>query len=61
MSSFLLFSSSWLSLAVLGAIACACGDTWASEIGPAFGDRTSILITTGSKVPAGKNNLNKLK
>ena len=52
--SFLFDFSSWLSLSVLGAIACACGDTWASEVGPAFGDGTSRLISTGSKVPAGK-------
>ena len=48
-----LCSSSWLSVAILGAIACACGDTWASEIGSAYGPGTARLITSGRVVPAG--------
>ncbi|XP_076811615.1 transmembrane protein 19-like isoform X2 [Clavelina lepadiformis] len=50
-----LYVSSWLSIAVLGAVASACGDTWASEVGAAVGKGTATLITTGETVPAGTN------
>nr|CAB3219999.1 A disintegrin and metalloproteinase with thrombospondin motifs 4 [Phallusia mammillata] len=49
------YTSSWLSVAILASIACACGDTWASEFGSAVGPSTSMLITSGKRVPAGTN------
>lgn len=52
-SKYTLWYSSWLSIAVVGSIACACGDTWASEIGSVMGNGYSTLVTTRKKVPAG--------
>ena len=49
------FTSSVLSIAVLGSFACSCGDTWASEIGTAISCHVPVLITTFTKVPVGTN------
>lgn len=47
---------SWLSIAFLGSMACACGDTLASELAPAFSSSRPRLITKPfSKVPRGTN------
>ena len=40
--------------ACLAALACSCGDTWASEVGSVIGG-TPHLITTWRKVPPGTN------
>lgn len=45
---------SLLSLAVLAALSCSCGDTWASEIGSVIGGKPR-LITSWSLVPTGTN------
>lgn len=47
------YVASWLSMSVLGAVACCNGDTWASEIGTVLGGGTPRLITTLRKVPKG--------
>ncbi|KAK3587910.1 hypothetical protein CHS0354_014424 [Potamilus streckersoni] len=50
------YNASWLSMAVLGSLACSCGDTFASEMGTVFGRLSSSrLITTFKKVPKGTN------
>lgn len=49
------FTSSVLSVAILGSFACSCGDTWASEIGTAISSHVPVLITTFTKVPVGTN------
>lgn len=47
---------SWLSLAFLGSIACACGDTLASELTPALTSAHPRLITNPLlRVPPGTN------
>jgi len=46
-------SSSWLAMAVLGALSCSCGDTLASEIGSAVGTWSPRLITNLQPVPRG--------
>lgn len=46
-------SSSWLAAAVLGALSCSCGDTFASEIGSAVGTWSPRLITNLRPVPKG--------
>lgn len=49
------YRASWLASAVLGALACCNGDTWASEIGSVWSDGSPRLITTWRKVPKGTN------
>ena len=48
------YSASWMSLALLGALACSTGDTWASEVGPVLSQSRPRLITTWEEVPAGE-------
>lgn len=46
----------WLSIAFLGSMACACGDTLASELAPALSSAQPRLITNPFiKVPKGTN------
>jgi len=47
------FSSSWLSMSLLGALACCAGDTFSSEIGSVIGSSRPWLITTFKRVPRG--------
>ena len=50
------YMQSWFSVATLGALCCACGDTFSSEIGSVFGSgKYARLITSFKKVPRGKN------
>lgn len=49
------YSASWFAMAVMGAIACSCGDTWSSEIGSVYSDRDPYLIFTFTRVPRGTN------
>lgn len=49
------YSASWMCLALLGALACSTGDTWASEVGPVLSKSKPRLITTWEEVPAGTN------
>lgn len=50
------YNSSLFSMAVMGALACSCGDTFASEIGTVFSvNTTPRLITSLRKVPKGTN------
>lgn len=47
---------SWLAIAFLGSMACACGDTLASELAPALSTSKPRLITNPLKiVPKGTN------
>eukprot|EP00118_Oscarella_pearsei_P029196 m.3889 g.3889 ORF g.3889 m.3889 type:complete len:314 (+) comp9935_c0_seq1:58-999(+) len=48
-------SSSIAAIGILVSISCACGDTWASEIGSTIQWGQPRLITTWQKVPAGTN------
>ncbi|XP_042191784.1 transmembrane protein 19 [Callorhinchus milii] len=49
------YTASWMCLALLGALGCCTGDTWASEIGSVFSSTKPRLITTWEKVPVGTN------
>uniref|UniRef100_T1JB19 Transmembrane protein 19 n=1 Tax=Strigamia maritima TaxID=126957 RepID=T1JB19_STRMM len=49
------YHTSWLSMAVLGALACSNGDTWASELGSVIGKGPPVLITSFKPVPRGTN------
>ena len=47
------YSASWMSLSLLGALACSTGDTWASEVGPVLSQTKPRLITSWREVPTG--------
>jgi len=51
------YRASWLGIGILGALACANGDTWASELGTVIKVISSQprLITTWRQVPKGTN------
>ena len=52
------YRASWLGSAVLGALACCCGDTWASEVGSVWSDSEADLprlVSSGRRVPRGTN------
>ncbi|CAG4965286.1 unnamed protein product [Parnassius apollo] len=49
------YRASWLSLGVVGVLACCNGDTWASELGTVFSNGDPILVTSWKKVPKGTN------
>merc|ERR1711874_402917 len=49
------YRSSWLGMAILGALACCNGDTWASELGTVFTNSQPRLLTTLQPVPKGTN------
>ena len=39
------YRASWLGAAVLGALSCCNGDTWASELGSVWSEKSPWLIT----------------
>ncbi|CAL8110544.1 unnamed protein product [Orchesella dallaii] len=49
------YRASFLGIGILGALSCANGDTWASEIGSVVTTTVPRLITTWRKVPSGTN------
>ena len=49
------YRASWLGMGILGALSCANGDTWASELGTVIGSASPRLITTFRTVPTGTN------
>jgi len=49
------YRASWLGMAVLGALSCCNGDTWASELGTVLTANQPVLLTTFEKVPKGTN------
>jgi len=51
----LTFSASWYAVAVISSLACACGDTFASEFGTVLGESDPRHVLTWRKVPRGTN------
>lgn len=49
------YRGSFLGIGILGALSCANGDTWASEIGSVIETTSPRLITTFRRVPQGTN------
>ncbi|RWS29855.1 transmembrane protein 19-like protein [Leptotrombidium deliense] len=49
------YNASWFAMAVLGAVACCNGDTFASELGTVLTRHEPRLITSLEKVPRGTN------
>lgn len=49
------YRASWLGAAVLGALSCCNGDTWASELGSVWSDKSPWLVTSLRRVPRGTN------
>jgi len=49
------YSASWYAVAVIASIACACGDTFASEIGSVSGKSDPFHIVKFKRVPRGTN------
>uniref|UniRef100_UPI00358E242A transmembrane protein 19 n=1 Tax=Myxine glutinosa TaxID=7769 RepID=UPI00358E242A len=49
------YTSSWLCLALIAALATSAGDTWAAEVGSVFAAAPPHLITTWCRVPPGTN------
>lgn len=49
------YNPSWLGMAILGSLACCCGDTFASEFGSVLGSQDPWLITSFRVVPRGTN------
>jgi uncharacterized membrane protein len=47
------YYESTYALAVLGALACSCGDTLASELGSVWSKQAPRLVTSFRKVPRG--------
>lgn len=48
------YTVSWLCMGVLGALACSCGDTYASEVGSAITGSDPWLVTSWKRVPRGR-------
>ena len=47
------YTVTWLCMSVLGSLACAAGDTFASEFGTVLGQGKTKLIINGKPVPKG--------
>ena len=48
------FNASIFSMALIGSLACSCGDFWASEIDSVF-SKNALLVKTKRQVPTGTN------